>query len=82
MKYFLFLIFLCIVACSAVRNYISVEEKVYYEKCSGCHHPHDKDEHNAREWYLIMEKMSKKARLNGDENRMIIKYLTEQTTKQ
>ncbi len=75
MKYFLYLVFIGIVACSAARNYTSNEEKVYYEKCSGCHRPHDRNEHNAEEWSAVMKKMSKKAHLSDDENRMIIKYL-------
>ena len=81
MKYLLLVIFLIIVGCSTSKYFISNEEELYYEKCAGCHRPHDRSEYDSTEWYSIMEKMSKKANLSDEENRMIIKYLTDSKTK-
>ncbi|MHB8906238.1 MAG: hypothetical protein ACYC4T_03470 [Melioribacteraceae bacterium] len=77
MKYTLLVIFVIIVGCSASKNFISKEEKLYSEKCAGCHRLYPKSELTAQGWKTTMEEMGKRAKLNDEEKKMILTYLTE-----
>ena len=76
MKIIFSLVFLFIAGCAATIIYSNKGEELYYNKCSGCHRLHSKTEFNSEKWKSEVEEMSKKARLNEDEKRMIIEYLT------
>lgn len=76
MKIIFSLILLFIAGCAATIIYCSKGEELYYNKCSGCHRLHSKTEFTSEKWKSEVEEMSKKARLNEDEKRMIIEYLT------
>lgn len=77
MKVTLCLIFLFIAGCAATIIYSSKREELYNNKCSGCHRLHSKTELTSEKWKSEIEEMSKKAKLNEDEKRMIIEYLTK-----
>ncbi|KAF0153528.1 MAG: hypothetical protein KF816_08660 [Melioribacteraceae bacterium] len=76
MKIIFSLVFLFIAGCAATIIYRSKGEELYYNKCGGCHRIHSKTEFTSEKWKSEVEEMSKKARLNEDEKRMIIEYLT------
>ncbi len=77
MKYLLLVIFVIIVGCSASKNYISRGEELYSEKCAGCHRLYLKAELTAQEWKITMEKMGKRAKLNDEEKKIVLSYLTK-----
>jgi mono/diheme cytochrome c family protein len=52
-------------------------EELYSEKCAGCHRLYPKAELTAQEWKITMEEMGKRAKLNDEEKKMILTYLTE-----
>jgi len=80
MKLIIFLLIICIFGCSSKEKMIDVNnrgQKLYYEKCNGCHRLYEKGEYDKKIWKEIMQKMKKKSHLTEDEERMIIKYLVE-----
>ena len=76
MKIVFSLVLLFIAGCAATIIYSSKGEELYYNKCSGCHRLHSKTEFTIEKWESEIDEMSKKAKLNEDEKRMIIEYLT------
>ena len=76
MKNTVCLVLLFLAGCAATIAYSSKGEELYYNKCSGCHRLHPKTEFTSEKWESDIEEMSKKAKLNEDEKRMIIEYLT------
>jgi len=71
---------ICLSGCSTKEKMIDANnhgQKLYYEKCSGCHRLYNKTEYEPEKWKEIMHVMKKKSRLTDDEERMIIKYLAE-----
>lgn len=76
MKITVCLALLFIAGCAATIAYSSKGEELYYNKCGGCHRLHSKTEFTSEKWKSEVEEMSKKAKLNEDEKRMIIEYLT------
>jgi hypothetical protein len=69
-------VLLFIAGCAATIAYSSKGEELYYNKCGGCHRLHSKTEFTDEKWKSEVEEMSKKAKLNEDEKRMLIEYLT------
>ncbi len=76
MKVSFSLILLFVAGCAATIIYSSKGEELYNNKCSGCHRLHSRTEFSSEKWKSEVEEMSKKAKLNEDEKRMIIEYLT------
>lgn len=76
MKYLFIIIFIFIIGCSAHKYFTSEGEKLYYEKCGGCHRPYPKSELKTEEWKMKMEEMDKRTKLNGEEKRLILLYLS------
>ncbi|PKL83357.1 MAG: hypothetical protein CVV24_05405 [Ignavibacteriae bacterium HGW-Ignavibacteriae-3] len=76
MRYNLIMIILFLAGCTASIVYSSEEEKLYYDKCGGCHRVYSKSEINSGKVKNDIDGMSKKARLNGAEKKMIIEYLS------
>ena len=71
---------ICLFGCSTKEKMIDANnhgQKLYYDKCSGCHRLYKKAEYEPKRWNEIMNVMKKKSHLSDDEERMIIKYLTE-----
>ena len=77
MKVTVCLVLLFLAGCAATIIYSSKGEELYYNKCSGCHRLHLKTEFTNEKWKSEIEEMGKKAKLNEDEKRMIIEYLTK-----
>jgi hypothetical protein len=71
---------ICLFGCSAKEKMIDTNnqgQKLYYEKCNGCHRLYNKSDYEPKRWIEIMDVMKKKSHLTDDEERMIIKYLAE-----
>ena len=68
------LLFIC--ACAAGIVYNSKGEDLYHEKCGGCHRLYAKSEFDDNKREKIVDEMSIKAKLNPDQKRMIIEYLS------
>lgn len=80
MKTVVILFLLIFVSCSSKEKIIDINnegQKLYYEKCNGCHRIFNKSEFESKRWKEIMNAMKKKSHLSEDEERMIIKYLAE-----
>ncbi|MFA3783114.1 hypothetical protein ABRY23_08635 [Melioribacteraceae bacterium 4301-Me] len=77
MKYFFLLLLLGVIACSSTEYFNSNGEKLYYNKCSGCHRLYKKDEFTKSKWKDIMVVMKEKAKLSDDETKAILNFLTE-----
>ncbi len=77
MKYLLFLFLIAAIACSSGKYFSSNGEKLYYDKCSGCHRIHNKNEYDSEKWAKVLEEMKKKARLTTEEEKAILNFLVE-----
>jgi uncharacterized ParB-like nuclease family protein len=80
MKTVVILFLLIFVSCSSKEKIMDINnegQKLYYDKCSGCHRLYKKAEYKSNRWKEIMNLMKKKSHLTDDEERMIIKYLAE-----
>ncbi len=77
MKYLLLTVFLFVVGCAAANKFSDAGEKLYAEKCSGCHRLYAKKDFSSSDWRLKLEVMGKKARLAEEEKKEILIYLTK-----
>ena len=77
MKYLILVIFLSIVGCSATKYFTSKGEELYYEKCAGCHRLYQKSELSVDEWKVKLDEMAKRAKLDDEEKRLVLTYLTK-----
>ena len=80
MRLLILSLIICLFGCSAKEKMIDTNnagQKLYYEKCNGCHRLYDKTEYEPKKWREIMNVMKKKSHLTNDDERMIIKYLAE-----
>ena len=75
MRIIIFSVLLLAAGCAANIAYSSKGEELYYNKCGGCHRLHAKTEFTGEKWKSVVEGMSKKAKLDEDEKRMLIDYL-------
>lgn len=78
MKFSIVLILLFIVGCASAI-YSSKEEKLYVEKCGGCHRVYAKAEFSKEQWIKEFDEMTKRAKLGNDEKLMLQKYLLDGT---
>jgi uncharacterized ParB-like nuclease family protein len=70
-----------IVGCSAAIIFNSEEERLYYEKCGGCHRVYSRSEFSREHWLKEFDEMSGKAKLNENDKAMIRKYLLDDSAK-
>jgi hypothetical protein len=49
--------------------------KLYITKCARCHKLYDPNAYSAREWQTWMAKMSRKAKLQHDQQELLSKYI-------
>ncbi|MBI3124169.1 MAG: hypothetical protein HYZ10_07180 [Ignavibacteriales bacterium] len=77
MKYSAVLILLFIVGCASAI-YSSKGEKLYVEKCGGCHRVYAKDEFSKEHWLKEFDEMTKRAKLDGAQKMMMRNYLFEE----
>src|SRR4030088_2027889 len=49
--------------------------KVYLSKCAKCHKLYDPTKYSDKEWQAWMRKMSRKAKLSPDQQRMLSNYI-------
>jgi hypothetical protein len=49
--------------------------KLYVAKCAKCHKLYDPAKYSDEEWAMWMRKMSKKARLNPEQEQLISRYI-------
>ncbi len=75
MRLLISLVLLFIAGCATTVNYFSEGEKLYVNKCGGCHRIYNKVEFTKEEWKREVDKMSKKAKINEEEKKQIIEYL-------
>jgi len=54
---------------------IARAQKLYIAKCARCHKFYDPVKYNDAEWHSWMTKMSKKARLKADQEKLLSRYL-------
>ena len=54
---------------------IARAQKLYIAKCARCHKFYDPVKYNDAEWHSWMTKMSKKARLKADQEKLLSQYL-------
>jgi len=54
---------------------IARAQKLYIAKCARCHKFYDPVKYNDAEWHSWMNKMSKKARLKADQEKLLSRYL-------
>jgi trimethylamine-N-oxide reductase (cytochrome c) len=69
------LIFLFILGCSGSKHFTNEGEKLYYDKCSGCHRVYQKSELNAEKWKEKLNEMAPHAKLKNEEKEIILKFL-------
>ncbi|OGU69859.1 MAG: hypothetical protein A2499_01115 [Stygiobacter sp. RIFOXYC12_FULL_38_8] len=79
MKYSIVLILLFIVGCASAI-YSSKEEKLYVEKCGGCHRVYAKDEFSKEHWLKEFDEMTKRAKLDEAQKMMMRNYLFDEGT--
>ena len=77
MKYLLLTVFLFVVGCAAANKFSDAGEKLYAEKCSGCHRLYSREEFTADQWKTRLEEMSRKAKLSGEEKKILQRYMAE-----
>ena len=51
--------------------------KLYVAKCTKCHKFYDPAKYSDEDWTMWMKKMSRKARLNAEQERMLSRYIEE-----
>lgn len=61
--------------CASAIVFSSRAEELYYNKCSACHRLYSKKEFSKDKWEKEIERMSKRARLNEDEKKIIADFL-------
>ena len=49
--------------------------KIYVDNCSNCHSLYRPERFTKREWTKVMPVMQKKAKINSEQRKMIVKYL-------
>ena len=52
-------------------------EKLYREKCGGCHALYEREKYQSEEWRSIIIRMEKKAHLDESQSKLILQYLTD-----
>ena len=77
MKFSIVLILLFIVGCASAI-YSSKEEKLYVEKCSGCHRLYSMTEFSKEHWLKEFDEMTKRAKLDETEKRVLWNYIFEE----
>jgi hypothetical protein len=50
--------------------------KLYKTKCARCHKFYNPADYEEKEWQIWMRKMSKKSKLNGDQEQLLSRYLS------
>lgn len=76
MKYSFLFLLLFVFGCATV-SYTSVEEKVYFEKCGGCHRVYKREDFTKEKWINELEEMTKRAKLSDEDKKMILEFLTK-----
>ncbi|MDP2035735.1 MAG: hypothetical protein Q8L04_00010 [Ignavibacteria bacterium] len=79
MKYSFILILLFVVGCASAI-YSSKEEKLYVEKCGGCHRVYAKSEFSKEHWLKEFDEMTKRAKLDEAQKMMMRNYLFDEGT--
>ena len=51
--------------------------KIYVAKCAKCHKFYDPNKYSDEEWRVWMAKMSRKAKLKPEQERLLSKYINE-----
>jgi hypothetical protein len=77
MRYTIVIALLFIAGCAASVVYSNKGEKLYNEKCGGCHQLYPKAKFSSEKWRREIEAMSKKAKLSNEEKGKILKYFTD-----
>lgn len=77
MKYSVALILLFVIGCASAI-YSSKEEKLYVEKCGGCHRLYARTEFSKEHWLKEFDEMTKRAKLEEMEKRMLWNYIFEE----
>jgi Dihaem cytochrome c len=54
---------------------------LYVRKCAGCHNLHRPDEYSADRWRALVAEMRKEAKVSGEEEALIVKYLSAASTR-
>jgi len=67
---------------SATAQELSVKEneaarKIYIAKCAKCHKFYDPNKYSDEDWRVWMTKMSRKAKLKPEQERLLSKYIDE-----
>ncbi|MFA7229189.1 MAG: hypothetical protein WC061_09145, partial [Melioribacteraceae bacterium] len=58
-------------------NFTDAGEKLYYDKCGGCHRVYEKSDFTKGRWVDELEDMSRRAKLSPEEKNLIKNYLFE-----
>jgi len=57
------------------ENEMITAERLYKEKCGGCHAIYEKEKFSNEEWQRVLIRMGKKAHLDDNQNKLIQQYL-------
>ena len=52
-------------------------QKIYVAKCAKCHKFYDPAKYSEADWHMWMAKMSKKAKLNAEQEELLSRYIEE-----
>lgn len=71
------LLLLTFIGCSTAVYLENSSQKLYSQKCSGCHRLYNKNEYTVKQWEKILPEMSKKSKLSKEEENQILMFLTD-----